>query len=126
MRQVATSSTTENATRNQKIAGQCATPRIQPPITGASAGATPKIIDTWLIRRCASSPCSTSRITARPTIRPTPDESPCNARNASSVGRSLDSAQPTEAMANTINPPRITRRRPIASDSGPCTMLITA
>ena len=42
------------------------------------------------------------------------------------VQNNLRVQQPTEAMANTINPPRITRRRPIASDSGPCTMLITA
>ena len=93
---------------------------------GAIAGATPKIIDTWLISRCASSPCSTSRITARPTIRPTPADSPCSARNSSSVVRSRDSAQPTEASVNTTSPPRITLRRPIASDSGPCTMLIAA
>ena len=35
-------------------------------------------------------------------------------------------AQPAEAAANTSSPPSITRRRPSASDSGPCTMHITA
>ena len=93
---------------------------------GAIAGAMPKIIDTWLIRRCASSPCSTSRITARPTIRPTPADRPCSARNASNVPRSIDNAQPTDASVNTTSPPRITLRRPIASDSGPCTTLVSA
>ena len=93
---------------------------------GAMAGAMPKIIDTWLINLCASSPCSTSRITARPTIRPTPALNPCSARNASSVVRSGASAQPTEARVNTASPPRITRRRPMASDNGPCTTLISA
>jgi hypothetical protein len=93
---------------------------------GAIAGAMPKIIDTWLISRCASSPDSTSRITARPTIMPTPALSPCSARNTSSVGRSVASAQPTDASAKTASPARITRRRPTASDSGPCTTLINA
>ena len=65
---------------------------------GAIAGAMPKIIDTWLISRCASSPCSTSRITARPTIRPTPADRPCSARNASSVpGRATARSRPTPA-----------------------------
>ena len=44
--QVAANNTTENSTRNQKIAGQRSQPRIHPPIIGASAGAMPKIIDT--------------------------------------------------------------------------------
>ena len=93
---------------------------------GATAGAMPKIIDTWLISFCAYGPWYTSRITARPTISPTPADMPCSARNASSVGRLVDSAQPMDASANTVRPPRITRRRPIASDSGPCTRLISA
>ena len=86
----------------------------------------PKIIDTWLISRCASSPSSTSRITARPTISPTPALRPCSARNASNCGNVVASAQPTEASRNTTSPPRITRRRPSASDSEPCTRLIPA
>ncbi|GAE53860.1 hypothetical protein XPR_0495 [Xanthomonas arboricola pv. pruni MAFF 301420] len=123
---VATSSTSPNATRNQKISGQPAPlSRIQPPMIGAIAGAMPKIIDTWLISRCASAPWNRSRITARPTIMPTPADSPCSARNASRVGRSCDSAQPTEPAMNSTSPPRITRLRPQASDSGPCAMLIS-
>jgi hypothetical protein len=86
----------------------------------------PKIIETWLIRRCASWPCNTSRITARPTIRPTPALNPCSARNHSSIGSEVDSAQPTEASTNTTRPARITGRRPSASESGPCTRLIAA
>ena len=93
---------------------------------GAIAGAMPNTIDTWLIRRWASLPWSTSRITARPTIRPTPADRPCSARNASRVGRSGASAQPTEARVKMPSPPRITGRRPMASDSGPWTMLISA
>ena len=40
-------------------------------------------------------------MTARPTIRPTPALNPCNARNQSSIGSDVDSAQPTEASTNT-------------------------
>ncbi len=91
---------------------------------GAIAGATPKIIDTWLISRCASAPWYRSRITARPTITPTPAVTPCSARNTSSVVISRDSAQPIEAPMNSTSPPMITRLRPNASDSGPCARLI--
>ena len=93
---------------------------------GAMAGAMPKIIDTWLISRCASSPWRASRITARPTMKPTPADRPCRARNSSSVPMSVASAQPTDASRNTNSPPRITRLRPNVSDSGPCTRLINA
>ena len=41
---------------NQKMPCQSAQGSIQPPITGAIAGAMPKIMVTWLINRCASSP----------------------------------------------------------------------
>lgn len=123
---VADSNSSENSTRNQKIAGQRSQPRIQPPRIGARAGAMPKIIDTWLISFCAYWPWNTSRITARPTIRPTPADMPCSARKASSIGRLVDMAQPTEASVNTVSPPRITRLRPTASDSGPWTRLISA
>jgi len=56
-RAVVATSSSENTTRNQKISGQSPPPsRIQPPMMGAMAGAMPKIIDTWLISRCASGP----------------------------------------------------------------------
>ena len=42
--------------RNQKISGHGPTCSSSPPTIGATAGATPKIIITLLIRRCASSP----------------------------------------------------------------------
>ena len=93
---------------------------------GAIAGATPKIIEIWLISRCASSPSSASRTTARPTIRPTPADNPCTARKNSIIGILVDSAQPTEASAKTAMPARITGRRPSASDKGPCTSDIAA
>ena len=51
---------------------------------------------------------------------------PCSARNANSIGRLVDNAQPIDASVNTASPPRITRLRPVASDSGPCTRLINA
>jgi hypothetical protein len=108
------------------MAGQRLQPTIQPPMMGAMAGAMPKIIETWLISRCASSPCNTSRTTARPTIKPTPALSPCNARNSNNIGIDVDKAQPTDATINTASPARMTRLRPIASDSGPCTTLIAA
>ena len=60
--------TTPNAVRNQKIERQSPTVSKAPPRIGAKAGASPKIIDTWLIRRCASGPEKRSRITARAMI----------------------------------------------------------
>ncbi len=118
---VSSASSSEKAHRNQKIACQSRQPRIQPPTIGAIAGATPKIIEMLLISRCASSPCSASRTTARPTIRPTPADRPWMARKNSICGIVSDIAQPTEARPNTAMPARITGRRPRASDSGPCT-----
>ncbi|MNW14976.1 hypothetical protein D3C71_2133440 [compost metagenome] len=65
-------------------------------------------------------------MTARPTIKPTPADKPWTARKHSSAVRSVAKAHAAEARVNTASPPRITLRRPIASDSGPCTTLIKA
>jgi hypothetical protein len=89
---------------------------IQEPTTGAIAGARPKIALIIDISFCASGPSKTSRIKARPTIRPTPALIPGSARNASSAD--IDWAtRPADAIRKHRR-----RHRPLAtqaSDSAP-------
>jgi hypothetical protein len=72
---------------------------IQPPTTGAIAGAMPNIIVMVLIRRCASGPSCRSRTMARPMAIPTPALIPCTARNVKSHAKLGDTAQPIDAAA---------------------------
>ena len=109
---------------NQKIVCQGPTWSSRPPTTGAIAGATLKISITRLIRRCASAPSNTSRMTVRLTITPPPTKRPWSTRHARSTGSDGASAQPTDAAAYATRPPSITGRRPTASDSGPQNGLI--
>ena len=69
------------------------------PTIGATTGATPKIIITCDISRCAASPSRLSRITARPTTRPAPAQAPWMPRHTSSMPKEVDSAAPAEASA---------------------------
>ncbi len=112
--------------RNQKITGQSPSLSSQPPMIGAIAGASPKIICTWPIARCAAGPVSRSGITARATMVPPPAQRPWITRKTSSTGRFGASAQPTEARVKIAVEAMITGRRPSASDSGPWNRLITA
>ena len=115
-----------NRASSQKIIGQRANATTQPPTIGAMAGATPKIIETVDISRCAAAPSKQSRMIARPTIRPAPADIPCSARNTSNSPMLVDSAQPIEASTNAATPTRMTGRRPSASDTGPCNSDISA
>ena len=82
---------------NQNVIGHGPACSSTPPITGAMAGASEKIIITRLISRWASGPSNTSRMTVRLTITPPPALSPCSTRNTSRLSRVGDRAQPTEA-----------------------------
>ena len=64
-------------------------------------------------------------MTVRLTITPPPALSPWRTRKNSSVERSVERAQPTEASTKTVTPAIITGRRPSASESGPWNGLIT-
>jgi len=76
--------------------------------------------------RCAWSLENTSRTIARLMIWPAPALRPWIARKNSSTGRLGERAQPMEAAMNRMVPPMMTGLRPSASDSGPCSRLITA
>ena len=101
-------------------------PSSQPPTIGASAGATPKIIDMSDMARCAVSPEKRSRTTVRPTIIPPPATTPCRARPTSNQVIDGASAQNTEVAVKSASPPTMIGLRPSASDNGPCSRLITA
>ena len=60
-----------------------------------------------------------SRITARETTIPAPADIPCSARKKTSVPMFCESAQPTDASANTASPASTTGRRPKLSASAP-------
>src|SRR6476661_2352168 len=93
---------------------------------GAIAGATPKMTATWLIIRCALGPSNRSRITVRLTIVDPPAARPWATRPTRSHPSDGAKAHATDATAYTASEPRMTGRRPIASDSGPWKRLIDA
>ena len=84
---------------SQKIARQPRRFSTAPPITGASAGAMPKISVICDISRWASAPLKRSRMMARPSTRPAPAERPCSARNSHSDSMLPAIAQPSDASA---------------------------
>ena len=90
-------SATPMQTMKRNTARQPKATWIQPPITGAIAGAMPKIIVIVLISRCASGPSCRSRTMARPTAIPTPALMPCSARNVRSHAKLGDAAQAIDA-----------------------------
>jgi hypothetical protein len=93
----------------------------QPPMMGAMAGASENTSMVLLISRCALVPSNRSRTTARATVGPMPAARPCSTRQNSSVPKVGARKQPTEPAVYSTSPPITTRRRPSASDSGPCT-----
>ena len=82
-----------------KIARQMATATIQPPMIGAIAGETEKIIVTSDIIRSASAPEYRSRMIARPMTTPAPADRPCKMRHAHRYSMLCTAAQPSEAIA---------------------------
>jgi hypothetical protein len=101
-------------------------PCSQPPITGASAGASPKIMVMSDSRRCASWPGKLSRTMARPTTHPTPADKPCTPRKNSSWGKLWAKVQPIDPSTKIARQPSITGRRPNESDRAPWNSVITA
>jgi hypothetical protein len=97
-----------------------------PPKTGAKAGDSEKIMLTSASSRVAAAPSKQSRMMARPTTVPTPADIPCTTRQAVSHPTLGASAQPSAASPNVSSAARMTRRRPKASDNGPCTRLMQA
>ena len=74
-------SATEYTSSDRKIVRQSENSTIQPPRMGAMAGAIVKIIVTSESRRAAAASEYRSRMMARPTTTPAPDEMPCMMRN---------------------------------------------
>ncbi len=107
------------------MARQPKTMAIQPPMIGATAGASANSIIVWARIRCASDPFATSRMTARPTAMPTPPAMPCTARQPHSCPTVLLAAAPTQPRPNSASPASSTTRRPSASEIAPCQRFIT-
>ena len=114
------SAASAKANTNQKMDRQPKAPSSAPPITGAIAGATPKISVTCDITFCASAPWKRSRMIARPATIGAPAHSPCSARASHSDSTLPAIAQASVAMANTVIATSTTGRRPNASESAPC------
>ncbi len=113
-----------NPARNQNTDRQPHTASSQPPITGAMAGAMANTKVTFDMTFCARAPENKSRTSARPITTPAPAAMPCPIRAQISSVKSRASAAPMEASTYTASATSTMRRRPQASDNGPCTSIM--
>ena len=95
-----------------KIARQDAKARKPAPSVGAIAGATPRMIETAVMRSRASRPSKQSRTIARGRMPAAPAPNPWSRRATSSMAIVGADAQAKLEMAKIARPTRITGLRP--------------
>ena len=111
---------------NRKVERQPQVVCIQPPSTGAMAGAKPNTIMTTAVARWASCPLKWSCTMARPTMPPAPDAKPCKARSTNNAPKLGAQAAANEVTVNTAMATTKTERRPKESDKVPKKSIMVA